>query len=111
MTYGSIQALDCSKIPISAIFVFHDPRNWALDIQVMCDAIQSGGVIGGPYTHSKGSDKGSGGKPVEVFFANPDLIWKSEFDRPRLGQGGFREAFGAVYKVCSRIVAWTPEMS
>ena len=58
----------------------------------MCDAIQSAGIIGGPYVHNQA-------KPVELVFANPDLIWRSEFERPRLGQGGFREAFGAVYKV------------
>ncbi|KZP18676.1 HAD-superfamily hydrolase [Athelia psychrophila] len=92
----STKAVDFSQTRISAVFVFHDPRNWALDIQVMCDAIQSAGIIGGPYTHGK--IQGSGEKPVEVVFANPDLIWRSEFDRPRLGQGGFREAFGAVYK-------------
>lgn len=32
-------------------------------------------------------------------FCNPDLIWRSDFDRPRLGQGAFKEAFQAVYKV------------
>ena len=32
-------------------------------------------------------------------FCNPDLIWKSEFDRPRLGQGAFKESFLAVYQV------------
>ncbi|KAF7984261.1 hypothetical protein HWV62_16102 [Athelia sp. TMB] len=87
----STKAVNFSQTRIGAIFVFHDPRNWALDIQVMCDAIQSAGIIGGPYIHNQA-------KPVELVFANPDLIWRSEFERPRLGQGGFREAFGAVYK-------------
>lgn len=59
----------------------------------MCDLIESGGVVGGPHlpdhTH----------KAVDLVFCNPDLIWKSDFDRPRLGQGAFREAFQAVFKV------------
>ena len=38
--------------------------------------------------------------PVELVFCNPDLLWRSEFPRPRLGQGAFREAFQAVFKVC-----------
>ena len=38
--------------------------------------------------------------PVELIFCNPDLLWRSEFPRPRLGQGAFREAFQAVFKVC-----------
>lgn len=65
----------------------------------MCDVIQSGGIIGGPYKKSS-----IDGKPVEVVFANPDLIWRSEFDRPRLGQGAFKESFLAVYKArCRRV--------
>jgi ribonucleotide monophosphatase NagD (HAD superfamily) len=66
-----------------------------LIVQIVCDIIQSGGIIGGPYirpdVHSE--------EPVEVFFCNPDLIWRSDFERPRLGQGAFKEAFQAVYKV------------
>ncbi|KAJ7078847.1 HAD-like domain-containing protein [Mycena belliarum] len=83
--------IDFSQTPISAIFVFHDPRNWALDIQVICDVIQSGGIIGGPYVENQM-------KPVELVFCNPDLIWRSDFDRPRLGQGAFKMAFQGVFK-------------
>lgn len=89
-----MQTTDFSKICISAIIVFHDPRNWVLDIQVMCDLIQSRGVMGGPYL---GADAR---KAVDLVFCNPDLIWKSDFDRPRLGQGAFKEAFQGVFKVC-----------
>lgn len=81
--------MDFSQTPIHAAFVFHDPRNWALDVQVLCDIILSGGIVGGPYHEPS--------VPVELVFCNPDLIWRSDFDRPRLGQGAFREAFQAVY--------------
>ncbi|THV06710.1 HAD hydrolase [Dendrothele bispora CBS 962.96] len=87
---SSTVPIDLSTTPISAVFVFHDPRNWFNDVQVVLDVIQSGGVIGGPYIESS--------NPIEVIFCNPDLIWKSEFPQPRLGQGAFREAFQAVYK-------------
>ncbi|KAF8909869.1 HAD-like domain-containing protein [Mucidula mucida] len=90
----STRAVDFSKTPISAIFVFHDPRNWVLDIQVICDVIQSGGIIGGPYISLQQQIN----EPVELVFCNPDLIWRSDFPRPRLGQGAFKEAFQAVYK-------------
>lgn len=40
-----------------------------------------------------------GNPPVELVFCNPDLLWKSDFPQPRIGQGAFREAFQAVYKV------------
>ncbi|KAI0279514.1 HAD-hyrolase-like-domain-containing protein [Russula aff. rugulosa BPL654] len=87
----SAKPIDFSTTPISAVFVFHDPRNWALDIQVMTDVIQSRGII----DRSRPID---GATPVELIFCNPDLLWRSEFPRPRLGQGAFREAFQAVFK-------------
>lgn len=89
---ASIKNADFSKIPIAAIFVFHDPRNWALDIQVMCDVIQSGGIVGGPYVSKCAR------KPVDLVFCNPDLVWRSDFEHPRTGQGTFKEAFQAVFK-------------
>ncbi|TFK74535.1 HAD-superfamily hydrolase [Pluteus cervinus] len=81
-----------SRTPIAAIFVFHDPRNWALDVQVLCDVIQSGGIIGGPYINLKDH------KPVDLIFCNPDLLWRSDFPNSRLGQGAFKEAFQGVFK-------------
>jgi ribonucleotide monophosphatase NagD (HAD superfamily) len=75
--------------------VFHDPRQWAIDIQVMCDILQSGGIVNGPYVSlDKHTDH------VELVFCNPDLTWRSDFEKPRLGQGAFITAFQAVYMVC-----------
>lgn len=87
---ASIRPTDFSKIQFGAIFVFHDPRNWALDIQIMCDVIQ--GIIGGSHetNHAR--------KPVDLVFCNPDLIWQSYFEAPRMGQGAFRVAFQAVFQ-------------
>ncbi|PCH43585.1 HAD hydrolase [Wolfiporia cocos MD-104 SS10] len=90
----STEPVDFSQTPITAIFVYHDPCNWALDVQVICDVLQSGGIIGAPY----GTATPDGRPRPELIFCNPDLIWRSDFDRPRLGQGGFRVAFQAVYK-------------
>ncbi|EEB95586.1 hypothetical protein MPER_05421, partial [Moniliophthora perniciosa FA553] len=87
-------SVDFSKTRIGAVLVFHDPRNWGTDVQIMCDVIQSDGVIGNPYIDPKSTPS----QPVEVIFCNPDLLWKSDFPRPRLGQGAFRESFQAVYK-------------
>ncbi|PIL33835.1 hypothetical protein GSI_03541 [Ganoderma sinense ZZ0214-1] len=102
---ASAKHADFSNLPISAIFVSHDPRNWSLDIQVMLDVIRSRGIIGGPYLdvdahQSSYSSNASGhsSDPVELVFCNPDLLWKSDFAQPRIGQGAFREAFQAVYK-------------
>ncbi|KAI0256428.1 HAD-like domain-containing protein, partial [Lactifluus subvellereus] len=88
---ASARPVDFSTTPISAIFVFHDPRNWALDVQVMIDVILSRGIVDRPRSADSAT-------PVELVFCNPDLQWRSEFPRPRLGQGAFREAFQAVFK-------------
>ncbi|KIK68923.1 hypothetical protein GYMLUDRAFT_91330 [Collybiopsis luxurians FD-317 M1] len=85
---------DFSRTPISAVFVFHDPRNWGVDVQIMCDVIQSGGILGNPYV-DPATQRAKG---VQVVFCNPDILWKSDFPRPRLGQGAFRESFQAVFK-------------
>ncbi|KAH9912591.1 hypothetical protein B0H21DRAFT_704254, partial [Amylocystis lapponica] len=89
----STKPVDFSETPISAIFVFHDPRNWALDIQIICDVVQSGGMMCIPDEVTARKTR-----PVELVFCNPDIIWRSDFERPRIGQGAFREAFQAVYK-------------
>ncbi|CAL1708220.1 unnamed protein product [Somion occarium] len=87
--------VDFSKTPIRAILVFHDPRNWALDVQVIYDVIMSRGIIGAPYIHP---NEYASSPKIDLVFCNPDLVWRSDFARPRLGQGAFREAFQAVFK-------------
>lgn len=87
---ASVRLADFSKIQFGAIFVFHDPRNWALDTQIMCDVIQ--GIIGGSHETNRTR------KPVDLVFCNPDLIWQSDFEAPRMGQGAFRVAFQSVFQ-------------
>ena len=63
-------------------------------VQIACDVIRSGGFVGGPYIPLNQQQS-----PVELVFCNPDLIWRSDFNLPRLGQGAFRVAFQAVFRV------------
>ena len=68
----------------------------------MIDVILSRGIV----DRSRPID---GATPVELIFCNPDLLWRTEFPRLRLGQGAFREAFQAVFKVCRplcHIINW-----
>jgi hypothetical protein len=99
---GKQKPTDFSQTPIRAVLVFHDPRNWALDVQVTIDVLRARGIVGGPYLPhpSFGNAQEEGlPPPVELVFCNPDLIWRSDFPRSRMGQGAFKEAFQAVYKV------------
>jgi len=83
---------DLSKVKFHAVVVFHDPRNWGLDIQVMCDILRGNGFLAEPTSDPIAND-------VEVIFCNPDLLWKNEWEGPRLGQGGFRKAWEGVWSV------------
>jgi HAD superfamily hydrolase (TIGR01456 family) len=87
-----------SSLKIDAVFVFNDPRDWALDIQILLDVLLSRNGIMGTYS-SKNNDRSlpnngyqQDGQPP-LYFSNPDLLWATGYHLPRLGQGGFREAF------------------
>ncbi|QRV94025.1 haloacid dehalogenase-like hydrolase domain protein [Ceratobasidium sp. AG-Ba] len=92
---ATIKPADFSKTPIHAIFAFHDPRNWFLDSQIVCDVLL-GIYLDGQIWNKMQADYGP--NPVELIFCNPDLVWRAEFAYPRLGQGGFITAFQAIFE-------------
>lgn len=71
-----------------------------MDIQIMCDILLGNGYITGIPASETANDVGK--TDVKVIFCNPDLLWKNEFEVPRLGQGGFRKAWQAVWDVSFR---------
>lgn len=90
-------------LKIDAIFIFNDPRDWALDTQLILDLLLSrDGILGtisplnnNPSLPNRGYQQD--GQPP-LYFSNPDLFWAAKYHLPRLGQGGFREAFEGVWK-------------
>lgn len=90
-------------LKIDAIFTFNDPRDWALDTQLILDLLLSHkGILGtisplndNPTLPNRGYQQD--GQPP-LYFSNPDLFWAAKYHIPRLGQGGFREAFEGVWK-------------
>ena len=90
------------SLKIDAIFVYNDPRDWALDIQVVMDILLSQEGIMGTYS-SKNNDVSlpnrgyqQDGQPP-IYFSNPDLLWAASYHLSRFGQGGFREALEGVW--------------
>ncbi|CAJ2504300.1 Uu.00g116940.m01.CDS01 [Anthostomella pinea] len=87
---------------IDAIFVFNDPRDWALDSQLILDLLLSEGGVLGTYSAKNGRKdlEGHGwqsdGQP-RLFFSNPDLFWSASYDLPRFGQGAFQGALAGVW--------------
>ncbi|KAL4923666.1 putative aspartyl-tRNA synthetase Dps1 [Aspergillus undulatus] len=84
-------------LKVDAIFVFNDPRDWALDAHIIVDLLLSSqGVLGSLSEKNGRSDLPNRGYQQDgqppLYFSNPDLWWAAAYSLPRLGQGGFREA-------------------
>jgi HAD superfamily hydrolase (TIGR01456 family) len=97
---GSMADKDALKI--DAMFVFNDPRDWALDIQLILDLLLSRKGVLGTYSARNG-DKSlpnsgwqSDAQPP-LLFSNADLFWSTTHHQPRLGQGAFQAAMAGVW--------------
>ncbi|KAM0809139.1 putative HAD-like domain-containing protein [Seiridium cardinale] len=89
-------------VEIAAILVWSSPRDWVLDLQVICDLLlSSGGKFG-----KKSSRNGTIHLPnngylqdnqPRLYFCNPDFEWATQHDHPRFAQGAFREALKGIF--------------
>ncbi|KAL0937354.1 uncharacterized protein CTRU02_207085 [Colletotrichum truncatum] len=93
---------DEDALKIDAMFVFNDPRDWALDIQIIVDMLLSRNGILGTYSPKNG-DKSlpnngwqQDGQPP-LIFSNADLFWSTTYHQPRFGQGAFQAAVAGVW--------------
>lgn len=98
----SVKLEDCLKI--DAILVFNDPRDWAVDIQLITDLLVSHQGYLGTYS-SKNRDRSlhhtkqwqNDGQPPLVF-SNRDVLWSTGYHMPRYGQGAFLAAVDAAFR-------------
>ncbi|KAI5284764.1 hypothetical protein KEM54_001094 [Ascosphaera aggregata] len=91
------------SLKIDAILVFNDPRDWALDIQIITDVLLSHKGIIGTYSRRNNKDDllNRGFQQDEqppLYFSNPDVIWAAQYHQPRLGQGAFIAALEGTWK-------------
>ncbi|KAH7079238.1 HAD-like domain-containing protein [Paraphoma chrysanthemicola] len=91
-----------SSLRIDAIFVYNDPRDWGLDAQIIKDVLlSSNGILGTLSSKNGNSALPNNGYQQDnqppLYFSNPDLLWAAKYHLPRLGQGGFREAFEGIW--------------
>jgi len=90
------------SLKIDAIFVFNDPRDWALDSQIILDLLLSKEGVLGTYSEKNGDPSlpnngwQQDGQP-KLFFSNPDLFWATSYHMPRLGQGGFQASLRGIW--------------
>lgn len=79
------------EIPIEAVFVFADSRDWAGDQQIILDLCMSkNGRLG---TRSETFDEGP-----PVYFAHSDVIWATSHSYSRIGMGALRASLEAMFK-------------
>ena len=90
------------SLRFDAVLVFNDPRDWALDSQIILDLLLSKEGILGTYSDKNGDNSlpnngwQQDGQP-KLFFSNPDLFWATSYHMPRLGQGGFQASLQGVW--------------
>lgn len=83
--------VDFSKVPLDAILVFADSRNWAADQQIILELLLSkNGVMG---TESKTYDEGP-----QIYFAHSDFIWATNYKLSRYGMGALQVSIAALYR-------------
>jgi HAD superfamily hydrolase (TIGR01456 family) len=90
------------SLKFDAIFVFNDPRDWALDSQIILDLLLSkDGVLGTMSPNNGDPSLPNNGwqqdNQPKLFFSNPDLFWATSHHMPRLGQGGFQASLEGVW--------------
>lgn len=101
---------DFSKTNIDAIMVFSDSRDYATDIQIIMDLLQS---ENGRF-HTRAKDPVS--QRIPVYFSQGDLLCPTEHPYPRMSQGAFRIGLEAMYKAVTgedleRVVYGKPELA
>ncbi|KAH6686922.1 HAD-superfamily subfamily IIA hydrolase [Plectosphaerella plurivora] len=99
---GRPEIQDVDALKVDAMFVFNDPRDWALDIQIIMDLLLSRQGIMGTYSSKNGNaDLPNGGWQQDgqppLIFSNADLFWSTTYHQPRFGQGAFQAAIGGIW--------------
>ncbi|KAK5660701.1 hypothetical protein OQA88_12066 [Cercophora sp. LCS_1] len=92
-----------SSLKIDAVFVLDDPRDWAVDIQIISDLLLSHAGYLGTLSPQNGNCTlpscgwQTDGQPT-LFFSNGDLEWSANFHLPRFGQGAFQAALAGTWR-------------
>lgn len=98
----NVKLEDCLKI--DAILVFNDPRDWALDIQLVTDLMVSHRGYLGTYSRKNRDlslprhERWQGDGQPALVFSNCDLLWSTGYHMPRYGQGAFRVAVMSAFR-------------
>jgi HAD superfamily hydrolase (TIGR01456 family) len=101
---------DFSKVNIDAIMVFSDSRDYATDMQIIMDLLQSENGVFGTRAKDPVSQR------IPIYFSQGDMLCPTEHPYPRMSQGAFRIGLEAMYKSLTgveleRVVYGKPELA
>jgi HAD superfamily hydrolase (TIGR01456 family) len=101
---------DFSQVNIEAIMVFSDSRDYATDIQIIMDLLQSKNGKFGTRAADPVSER------IPIYFSQGDMLCPTEHPFPRMSQGAFRIGLEAMYKSLTgveleRVVYGKPELA
>lgn len=101
---------DFTQCNIDAIMVFSDSRDYATDMQIIMDLLQSENGRFGTRAKDPVSQR------IPIYFSQGDLLCPTEHPFPRMSQGAFRIGLEAMYKALTgvdleRVVYGKPELA
>jgi HAD superfamily hydrolase (TIGR01456 family) len=107
---ASSRPRDFTKMNIDAILVFSDSRDYATDMQIIVDLLQSENGRFGTMAKDPVSQR------IPIYFSQGDLLCPTEHPIPRMSQGAFRIGLEAMYKALTgveleRVVYGKPELA
>ncbi len=91
--------------------MIYDSNDWGTDLQIACDLLRSpNGCLGTAFQKFHQNGKRSTQEAhqdhnlyrqqhIPFYFSNPDFLWANEFPLPRFGQGAFKTALKAMWRV------------
>lgn len=91
-----------SCLKIDAMFVFDDPRDWAVDSQIIMDLLLSHKGYVGTYSNLNNDSSlpncgwQEDSQPT-LYFSNGDMLWAANYHLPRFGQGAFQAALAGIW--------------
>ncbi|KAM5348853.1 hypothetical protein ACJ41O_008676 [Fusarium nematophilum] len=91
-----------NALKIDQIFVWNDPRDWSVDIQIIHDLLISHEGYLGTVSHRNGDTSlpNNGWQQDNqpgLWISNMDLLWKTNYPVNRFGTGAFMEALKGVW--------------
>lgn len=76
---------------IKAVLIFHDPLDWAMELQIITDVLMGGRPLGTPSPDKPPAQS------AELFVSNPDFLWQAAYPVPRYGMGAFTQCLHALW--------------